>query len=61
MKSKKNQGLFPMLPLLLFIVVFLVGPLVYMVALSFATNNEGYGVTWKFTLENYTRDRKSVV
>lgn len=44
-----------MLPLLLFIVVFLVGPLVYMVALSFATNNEGYGVTWKFTLENYTR------
>lgn len=55
MKSKKNQGLFPMLPLLLFIVVFLVGPLVYMVALSFATNNEGYGVTWKFTLENYTR------
>ena len=35
MKSKKNQGLFPMLPLLLFIVVFLVGPLVYMVALSF--------------------------
>ena len=55
MKSKKNPGLFPMLPLLLFIVVFLVGPLVYMVALSFATNNEGYGVTWKFTLENYTR------
>ena len=43
------------LPLFLFTIVFVAAPLIYMVALSLATNNEGYGVTWSFTLENYTR------
>jgi spermidine/putrescine transport system permease protein len=43
------------LPLYLFTLVFVAGPLIYMVALSFATANEGYGVTWKLTLDNYRR------
>ena len=43
------------LPLFLFTIVFVAAPLIYMVALSLATNNEGYGVTWSFTLEKYTR------
>jgi spermidine/putrescine transport system permease protein len=43
------------LPLYLFTLIFVAGPLLYMVALSFATSNEGYGVTWSFTLDNYKR------
>lgn len=43
------------LPLYLFTIIFVAGPLIYMVALSFATNNESYGVTWRWTLENYGR------
>ncbi len=55
MKKRNQRGLIMSLPLFLFTVVFVAGPLIYMVALSFATNNEGYGVTWKLTLENYSR------
>ena len=52
MKKKKDLWSFTVLPLYLFTLVFVVGPLIYMVALSFATNREGYGVD---TLENYRR------
>lgn len=44
-----------MLPLYAFTLIFVAGPLVYMIALSFASNREGYGVIWRFTSENYKR------
>lgn len=43
------------LPLYLFTIVFVAGPLFYMLALSFATNKDGFGVEWSFTLENYRK------
>jgi spermidine/putrescine transport system permease protein len=43
------------LPLYFFTIVFVAGPLIYMVALSFATPREGYGVNWIWTLNNYKR------
>ena len=43
------------LPLYIFTLIFVAGPLIYMFALSFATANEIHGVTWSFTLENYKR------
>lgn len=53
-KRKQERGLFlTVAPLYLFTLVFVVGPLIYMVALSFASNRGGYGVDWKFTLDNY--------
>lgn len=55
MKKKKNLWSFAVLPLYLFTLVFVVGPLVYMAAISFATNKEGYGVLWRFTTENYRK------
>lgn len=55
MTKKSNKAVFAVLPLFLLITIFLAGPLVYMVALSFATNGESYGVVWQPTLENYTR------
>lgn len=41
------------LPLYLFTLAFVVGPLCYMILLSFMTPAEGWGVTTVFTLKNY--------
>ncbi len=41
------------LPMYLYTVVFVLGPLVYMVILSFLSRGEGIGVSDVFTLENY--------
>ena len=38
------------LPMYIFSILFVLGPLLYMIALSFATNHEGLGVTFHFTL-----------
>lgn len=43
------------LPIYIFTIVFVAGPLFYMLALSFAGQKEGYGVSWSFTLENYAK------
>lgn len=53
MKKQKNSSAWMALPLYIFTIVFVICPLLYVVALSFATPNRGYGVTWKFTLDNY--------
>ena len=54
--KKKKSGLFlTVLPLYLFTLCFGVGPLLYMVALSFATNGSGSSTIWSFTLENYKK------
>ena len=43
------------LPMYIFSILFVLGPLLYMIALSFATNHEGFGVTFRFTLENFRK------
>lgn len=54
--QKKNGWWLCVVPLYLFTLVFVLGPLVYMLAVSFAANNgDGYGFTWQFTLENYRK------
>lgn len=56
MKKRRNHAdssVWMALPLYIFTIVFVVCPLIYMVALSFATPSRGFGVTWKFTLDNY--------
>ena len=50
---KKNRMTWAALPLYLFIILFVVGPMIYMTALSFASNKGGYGVEWTFKLDNY--------
>lgn len=55
-KTKKKYGLFlTVLPLYAFTICFVVGPLVYMIALSFATNGAGSDTIWNFTLDNYKK------
>lgn len=54
MKRKKNGPAWLMaLPLYLFTLVFVLGPLVYMLILSFLQRAEVWGVTSQFTLANY--------
>lgn len=53
---KKNSWWVCVVPLYLFTLLFVLGPMVYMVAVSFATNNpSGYGFQWKFTLDNFQK------
>lgn len=54
-KLKKRGGmyLFAVLPMYLFTLVFILGPLIYMLVLSFQTRAETWGVVNEFTLKNY--------
>lgn len=53
---KKNSWWICVVPLYLFTILFIMGPMLYMVAVSFATNNpSGYGFQWKFTLDNFKK------
>lgn len=53
--KKKNKWWLCTVPLYLFTLLFVLGPMVYMVAISFATNNNTYGFTWKLTMDNYRK------
>ncbi len=55
MHKRHSGAVWMVLPLYIFTIIFVAGPLVYMVALSFATAREGHGVNWVFTLNNYVR------
>ncbi|MDO4299493.1 MAG: ABC transporter permease [Lachnospiraceae bacterium] len=59
--KKKNQWWLCIAPLYIFTLLFVLGPMIYMVAVSFATNNgDGYGFQWLFTLDNYRKLRDPV-
>jgi spermidine/putrescine transport system permease protein len=55
MKTKRRNGLslLSIMPLYLFTIVFVAGPLIYLLVLSFLTRAEVWGVVNKFTLDNY--------
>ena len=52
-KKKRSLGWLTVAPLYAFTLAFVLGPLVYMVALSFMTREEVWGVAAEFTLKNY--------
>lgn len=56
MKRLQKRGgsyIFCVLPLYLFTILFVLGPLIYMVVLSFLTRGESWGVVNEFTFKNY--------
>lgn len=57
MKEKINKKggayLLAIAPMYIFTLIFVLGPLIYMLVLSFSTNAETWGVVYKFTLDNY--------
>ena len=55
MKNPRRGLWLTLLPMYLFTLVFVAGPLVYMVVLSFLQRDERWGVTANFTLQNYTQ------
>lgn len=52
---KKNRWWLSLLPLYLFTIFFVLGPILYMFALSVATNAQTRGVIWQFTMSNYAK------
>ncbi|MCC8066625.1 MAG: ABC transporter permease [Clostridiales bacterium] len=55
-KKKKSKWWLCVAPLYIFTLLFVVGPMLYMLVVSFATNNgSGYGFYWNFTLDNYKK------
>ena len=53
---KKNSWWICLVPLYAFTLLFVLGPMLYMLLLSFATNNTGgYGFHWQFTLDNFKK------
>lgn len=55
MRRRGSSSVWMILPLYIFTLVFVAGPLIYMVALSFSQSADGFGVQWSFTLENYKK------
>ena len=53
MRKRGAGSVWMILPLYLFTLIFVALPLLYVIALSFFTADGGYGVNWKFTLDNY--------
>lgn len=54
--SSGNRGLWlTVAPLYVFTLIFVAGPLIYMLVLSFQQKADGWGVEQIFTLENYRR------
>ena len=53
LKKKKSGMWLTILPMYLFTLVFVLGPLIYMVVLSFQKRAEVWGVVHEFTLDNY--------
>ena len=54
MRDKRGNAAF-LAPMYIFTVVFLVGPFVYMIVLSFLTRAETWGVVNEFTFRNYAK------
>lgn len=53
---KKHSWWLCLVPLYLFTLLFVLGPMLYLLLLSFATDHSsGYGFHWQFTLENFRR------
>ncbi len=57
---RKEKWWLCVVPLYAFTLVFVLGPALYMVAVSFAQNTAGTGFRWAFTLENFARLRDPV-
>lgn len=53
LKKRRSAAGLTALPLYIFTLVFVAGPIVYMIALSFMSRGDAMGVVPEFTLENY--------
>ena len=54
-KSLRGGNAAFLAPMYIFTVIFLIGPFLYMLVLSFLTRAETWGVVNEFTMRNYRR------
>ncbi|MDR0906864.1 MAG: ABC transporter permease [Oscillospiraceae bacterium] len=54
-RGRRRSSVIAVLPMYLFTLAFVLGPLIYMLFLSFESRSGQWGVTADFTLRNYTR------
>ena len=52
---KRDRWWLCIAPLYAFTLVFVLGPVLYMIAISFAQNTAGTGFRWAFTLDNFAK------
>ena len=57
---KRDRWWLCVIPLYAFTLLFVLGPVIYMVAVSFAENTGGHGFRWAFTLDNFKKMRDPV-
>ena len=57
---KRDRWWICVVPLYVFTLLFVLGPVIYMVAVSFAENTGGNGFNWAFTLDNFKKMRDPV-
>ena len=57
---KRDRWWLCIVPLYAFTLVFVLGPVLYMIAVSFAQNTAGTGFRWAFTLDNFAKMRDPV-
>lgn len=56
MKGKREKWWLCVMPMYVFTLLFVAGPIIYMIIISFSTNNaDGYGFRLLFTTENYRK------
>ncbi|MDR0487112.1 MAG: hypothetical protein LBG91_02575, partial [Treponema sp.] len=53
--ERKTGGSLALVPMVLFTLVFVIGPLVYMIILSFMRRRGSWGIEAVFSLQNYRR------
>lgn len=54
-RKKRRSAVLALLPMVLFTMVFIMGPMIYLIILSFSTKGDGVAIHFIFTLENYKR------
>ena len=55
MRKQRSGSVWMILPLYIFTLIFVAGPLLYVLALSFAKPAPTHGIEWAFSWDNYRK------
>ena len=55
MRKQRSGSVWMILPLYIFTLIFVAGPLLYVLALSFAKPAPTHGIEWTFSWDNYRK------
>ena len=55
MRKQRSGSVWMILPLYIFTLIFVAGPLLYVLALSFAKSAPAHGIEWTFSWDSYRK------